>query len=127
MVTGVPSSGMEYDDLSSPGLDTSVPRSVPRSVGTAVKMVDSVSVGAGSGGADLFLPSTPIVVPGCVRGRMDRVPTVPFGLMPKCLTSKQSLPEVWWIGRVAKDSENSTGQCVSGEEGKVACCSSKRH
>jgi hypothetical protein len=54
MVTGVPSSGSEYVDFSSPGLESSVAVS---SVGVVV--VVSVSVGAGSG-RDLLL-SKPIV------------------------------------------------------------------
>ncbi len=43
--------------MSSPGLD----RSVPTSLGRPVRIVELVSVGAGSGGADLFLASTPMV------------------------------------------------------------------
>jgi hypothetical protein len=56
MVTGVPSSGMEYEDLPSSGF-TSSP--VVNSVG--VVLVVSVSVGAGSGRG--FLEVTPIVDP----------------------------------------------------------------
>jgi hypothetical protein len=58
MVTGVPSSGSEYEDCSSPGFETSV----PTSLGGAVRTVELVSVGAGSGGADLFLLSTAMIV-----------------------------------------------------------------
>jgi hypothetical protein len=54
MVTGVPSSGMEYDDFSSPGFTTSAVD--VRSVGVVLV---SVSVGAGSGRD--FLSDTPIV------------------------------------------------------------------
>lgn len=62
MVTGVPSSGSEYVDLSSPGLDKSVETSLGiRLLGAAERSVELVSVGAGSGGADLFLLSMPIV------------------------------------------------------------------
>jgi hypothetical protein len=54
MVTGVPSSGMEYEDFSSPGF---TPSAVDvRSVGVVLV---SVSVGAGSGRD--FLSDTPIV------------------------------------------------------------------
>src|SRR5690349_21129526 len=58
MVTGVPSSGREYVDFSSPSLDTSV----PTSLGRPVRIVELVSVGAGSGGAGLLLLSTAMVV-----------------------------------------------------------------
>lgn len=51
-MTGVPSSGMEYEDFSSPGLD--------KSVASSLGVVVSVSVGAGSGGA--FFDSAPIVL-----------------------------------------------------------------
>lgn len=55
-VTGVPSSGREYEDLSSPGWDTSV----SSSVGAGAVITDSDSVGAGNG-IFFFLASPPIV------------------------------------------------------------------
>ncbi len=66
MVTGVPSSGREYDEFSSPGFDTSVASSVG-----VPKLVVSVSVGAGSGGT-VDLLSAPIV-PVCCGGTMGAV------------------------------------------------------
>src|SRR3569833_41689 len=54
MVTGVPSSGSEYEDLPSTVLDTSV--------ASSVGVVESVSVGAGSGRTEAFFESTPMVV-----------------------------------------------------------------
>ena len=57
MVTGVPSSGIEYEDLPSSGFTSSPVSPVVNSVG--VVLVVSVSVGAGSGRG--FLEVTPIV------------------------------------------------------------------
>lgn len=61
MVTGVPSSGSEYVDCSSPGLEMSVANSLGLFV--------SVSVGAGRGGG--FLESTTMVAIGS-RRRLGR-------------------------------------------------------
>lgn len=60
MVTGEPSSGSEYVDFSSPGLDTSV------GVGSSSLGVEESSVGAGSGGA----PLEPIPIVGFSRDRV---------------------------------------------------------
>ena len=83
-VTGVPSSGREYVEPSSPGRDTSV----SSSVGAGAVMTDSDSVGAGSGIDFFFLASPPIVSLDASRGVGIRSRCSPRGYTPIPLCSR---------------------------------------